>query len=225
MKRYIHSRETKDYSKFITSSKYVQGKDDELLFDDVIRVDIEVKIPSNLGVSDENDTLQIVKFPGIEQFKKDVLDILENEYHFDVIEDTYEGVKSKGHISNRADSISLYFDTYFDLCYAGDAIRRVGVYYEEEKSGKVYCFIHLRFSDHDLADFGDALHRKFISDNAAKYTSNRSDVTHIMKEEQIILSEREVNYYYNQAIDDLRTQLDLKILYWVKKLDLYKRNR
>lgn len=211
----------KRYRKYIQSSKYLDEHSDEILFDDRITIDIEVDIPY---VIDSSTHEQIIRFPGVEQFRQDVLDILENEYHFEVIEDMYNGKKQKGYFSNRDDSISVYFDTYLDLCNVEPVLKRIGsVNCPVPGSGKIYCFIHFRFSDHILNDEGDQLHRRFIADNADKYTSDRPDVTHVMKEECITLNERDVTLYYNEALEDLRDQIDIRMTYWARKSDRYKR--
>lgn len=206
----------KKYTRFITGSRYTENE--KLTLDDHILIDIEMHIPDSIFGS--SSTLQVF-FPGVDQFKEDVVNILENEYGFEVIEDVYNGIKQKGHFSDRPDSISIYFDTYFDLSKSADAIRRVGVSnLKAPQSGKVYCFIHFRFSDHMLADEGDAEHIRFIKENAKKYTSKRSDLVQIIPEEEIELPEKLVYRYYDKAIEYLKTDLDTRIVSWVRKADI-----
>ena len=210
----------KRYRRFISASKYVDSESLYVIFDDRIVIDIEVDVPYSI-IASTNQT--IVKFPGVDQFKQDALDILENEYKFIVIEDIHDGKLQKGYVSNRDDSISVYFDTYFDFSNAQDVLKRMNVgSVNIPEKGQIYCFIHLRFSDHALSDDGDSLHRKFIAENADKYTRNNPNITHVIKEDNIYLREEEVQLYYDEALEDLRDQLDSRILYWIKKVDRFK---
>ena len=101
------------YSKFITASISNSYLADDILFDDVIRVDIEFDFDCIRNYIQSSH--QFDKFPGKEQFRQDVINLLEEKYFFDVIEDNYDGKLQKGHFSNREDSISLYIDAYLDL--------------------------------------------------------------------------------------------------------------
>ena len=207
--------------RFIRNSKYLDETTDEILFDDSILVDIEIDIPLDIEAASRHE--QIVRFPGLDQFKQDVINVLENEYHFEVIEDVYDGVRQKGYTSDREGSLSLYFDTYFDLANCAGPAERMKSSLPVPEKGKIYCFIHLRFSDHVLIDSGDVGHRKFVADNAKKYTANRPDVTHVVEEDFVDLSEEDLAYYYDEAIADLREQLDVRILYWMRKAERFKR--
>ncbi len=210
----------KRYKRFISASKYIDSESHDVIFDDRIVIDIEIDAPRSI-ITSSNQI--IVKFPGVDQFKQDALDILENEYKFIVIEDIYDGKLQKGYISNKDDSISVYFDTYFDFSNAQHVLRRMNVRsVNVPEKGQVYCFIHMRFSDHVLNDDGDSLHRKFIAENADKYTRNNPNITHVIKEDNIYLREEEVQLYYDEALEDLRDQLDSRILYWIKKVDRFK---
>lgn len=216
MKRFI-----KAHRRYITNSKYLRN-DDSILFDDVISVDLEIDLPELIVAA--NQSKSIIIFPGVDKFREDVVRMLENEYKFEVIEDVHNGKRQKGYSSNRRGSISLYFDTYFDLSNVDYGLQRLGVSnYTKPDPKKVYCFIHLRFSDHDLNDEGDLAHRRFVADNVKKYTANRPDITHIMKEEVLTVSEEAIQRYYDEALDDLRSQIETRMLYWVRKLELYKR--
>ena len=204
--------------RYIRNSKYLTDNSD-VLFDDSILVDIDVDLSSYVMSSNNDSTL----FPGVEQFKNDVLKILEQEYKFDVIEDNYDGVLQKGYVSNRDGSASIYFDTYFDLSNAQYAIDRLGVKQPVPKDGKVFCFIHIRFSDHNLNDGGDSAHLQFVNENAKKYTENNPKVTHVIKDESIEVSERQLHRYYDAALDELKIELDSRILSWIRKADKYRR--
>lgn len=211
--------------RFIRTSKYLDEHDYTLLFDDSVFINIELDSADFTGgVIDASSDLGIYRFPGIDQFKADVLSILEREYEFEVIEDFYDGKLQKGHISNRDDSISVYFDTYFDLAKASNPISRLGITnlrVPEESKCKIACFIHIRFSDHKLNDLGDLEHRRFVKQNAEKYTQNRGDVSMVIEEENITIRPDKMQLRYNEAIEDLRTDLDFRIASWVKKAQKY----
>lgn len=204
--------------RYIRESKYL-SINSNALFDDTIVIDIDI----NSLVRDIASATAIDKFPGIEQFKQDVLNILENEYKFEVVEDTYNGKRQKGYITNREDSVSVYFDTFYDLSNADASLKRLGVSQKAPDSAQIFCFIHIRFSDHTLNDEGDSAHQKFLRENAAKYTENRKDVTHVIKEESIEIDKRSLQMYYNQALEDLRDALDVRTLYWIKKIDRFRK--
>lgn len=204
MKRYIHSNNS--------------IKRDDVLIEDKIYIDIEVNLDQYIAASQN-----IHLFPGVDQFRQDVAEILEKEYKFEVVEDIYDGVRQKGYCSNREDSESIYFDTYFDLSNGQDALDRLGVTKTKAPdSGLVYCFIHIRFSSHTLNDAGDTAHRNFIDQNEAKYLSRNHKVTHSIKEAEIEVSESDLYRYYDRAIFALKGDLDAKILSWIYKLELYK---
>lgn len=208
--------------RYVTGSKHVDEDRQEFLLDDKLVLTIPVHIPESV-LSSTSTSNQIIVFPGVSQFKSDVCDILETDYKFEVIEDVYEGKLQKGYVSNRPDSISVYFDTYFDLVNAEPAIKRLGITnLPAPESGKIFCYIRLRFSDHTLFDAGDVLHRQFIADNASKYVSQREGITHAIPEEEIVLPESVVYRYYNKAIEHLRSDLDFRIASWVKKADDYR---
>lgn len=201
------------YRKYVNSSKYLDENSDEFLFDDKILVQIDIYDLQSIASSTNFEL-----FPGKEQFRKDVISLLEDKYHFEIIEDVHDGKMQKGYFSNRANNLSLYLDTYLDLTELKNFSKD-----ERAKSisGKMFCFVHIRISDHTLADQGDVLHLDFIEDNAHKY--DRSDVTHFMKDEEIELKERDLYQYYTEAIEDLDDQIHFRIDYWVKNADRYLR--
>ena len=185
---------------------------------DKIIIDIDINLPPPyLAASTSIIAGQFAKFPGVVQFKEDVARILQNEYNFEIAD---------SHISNRKDSVSVYFDTYFDIANAKDVVRKFGIKDTNIPSeGKVFCYIHIRFSDHTLSDMGDIHHRNYLKRNADKFVKERNEVTHVLPEQEIELQEKDLHYYYNDAIDDLRTQLELKMVYWCKYIDRWQRNK
>ena len=203
--------------RFIRSSKYLDENSDEVLFDDTIVLEIDINWPGSAVTSSQD--LYDQRFPGVEKFRQDVLRMLEDEYHFEVIEDVYDGKRQKGHISNREDSISIYFDTYFDLSNAGQVLQRLGINDTDvPESGKVFCFIHLRFSDHELNDEGDVLHNRFVNNNAKKYAVQRGNIVFYVPEESIAISEKSLYRAYSNALEDLKDELDFRIAAWVRRL-------
>ena len=210
--------------RFIRSSKYLDENSDEVLFDDTIVLEIDINWPGSAVTSSQD--LYDQRFPGVEKFRQDVLQMLEDEYHFEVIEDVYDGKRQKGHISNREDSISIYFDTYFDLSNAGQVLQRLGINDTDiPESGKVFCFIHLRFSDHELNDEGDVLHSRFVNDNAKKYAVQRGNIVFYVPEESIAISEKSLYRAYSNALEDLKDELDFRIAAWVRRLHRISRRK
>jgi len=195
---------------------------DKIEFDDSVVIDIE--LPN--VVQEINSSESINKFPGKEQFLEDVLHILEDEYHFEVIEEEDEcGVVRKGHHSNRPDSISVYFDTFYDLDNAIEPMKRLGVMdLSIPQDVTVECFIHFRFSDHDLHDLSYADHRKFLADNTNKHTKDR-DVLIKVDEELVTISESVLYAAYNDALDKARDTLDGRIFDWVRQARKYDKKR
>lgn len=219
----ITRKEGHDLKRFIRTSKYLNESSNKILFDDQILVKIDVILPKCVAASRQDGIA--VYFPGTDQFRKDVAEILEREYGFEVIEDMHDGKLQKGYVSNRDDSISVYFDTYLDLCSAQRIVDK-SEYTQltcPDFPAKMFCFIHLRFSDHDIPDLGDVAHRRFIAQNAEKYTKNNPEITHVVDEDSIVLSEQDVYRYYDDAIDDLRANIETRIRYWIRKADRYKR--
>lgn len=177
---------------------------DDSLFTDYLT--IEVEVPLAPGVFSASDVVSDL-FPGRAQFAQDAKNILQSEYMFDIVNSSE---------SNRADSASIYFDTYFDLNNALPALERVGVINKDIPQGKVHCFIHFRFSDHPLYDAGDRDHIQFVRDNAANYLSSRP-ADYVYPDESIVLSEQQLQQAYSQALEDLRDDLDIRIVGWVNR--------
>lgn len=201
--------------RYIRSNKYTNNSNKHILFDDTISITIDVDISFPISAATGSN---FHRFPGLDQFKQDVLDILQDEYNFDVIEDVYDGILQKGYITNREDGTSVYFNTYYDLANAGDSLKRLGVSTPYNlQPGLVFCFIHLRFSDHPLNDAGDKLHRAFIAKTTEKYMNQRPDIPedHKFTDEEILVDERTMQLYYNEAIDRLKNSLDSRIIGWV----------
>ena len=206
--------------RFIRSNKYLDD-DSDILFDDTIVVDIDIELPYYL-ISAATNQLKS-KYPGLEQFKEDVLNILENEYHFEVIEDVYDGTLQKGHVTNRKNGTSIYFDTYFDLSNAQPSLDRIKSSLKAPDSGLIYCFIHIRFSDHPDRAGGDAAHRKFVKKNAARYKDKNPDVTFALEDEAFEIPKELLANYYEEAIDDLKSQLDARMVHWIHKANQYRK--
>lgn len=187
---------------------------------DKITIDVNVPFTEEFYQVSANTILaSFVNYPGDEQFKRDVVDILENDFGFEVIEDNYNGKLQKGYKSNRADSLSFYFDTYFDF---DKAIESEVVDIDVPKGTKIYCFIHIRFSDHTLPDAGDVSHRRFLRDNVNKYASKKQGITHYVDEGEVEIEEHFIYRYYDKAIDLLKTAIKSKLPYWAKVAEAYK---
>lgn len=209
--------------RYIRTNKYLT-EDCRAVFDDTIKIDIDVDLRWLIAAA----TNSFKRFPGISQFKEDVLNILEAEYNFEVIEDIYDGTKQKGYITNRQDSCSVYFDTFYDISNAYEPMKRLGI--QDPKitgKGQIFCFIHIRFSDHMLNDDADINHNTFLKQNSEKYTHQKSNIALVINQEDVILNERNMQYFYDEALDELRDALDTRISYWAraigKKIELNER--
>ena len=206
--------------RYIRSSKYITS---DILFDSTITVDVEVKLPISKAVTSASDTT-FELFPGIEKFREDVANILENEYKFEVIREADYNMQ-RGYVTNRPEelSASVYFNCYYDLSNAQIALNNSGIKLQKAPDpDKIFCFIHIRFSEHELNDTGDLAHKNFIKENAEKYISNNPQVTHSIPDESIVVSEKMLYRYYREALDDLKDKIDATVIYWVKAADRYK---
>lgn len=187
---------------------------ENILFEDQIIIDIDIDITDMIAASYS----PISKFPGVDNFRKEVLSILENDYHFDVIASEHNGILQKGYCSNRDQSASIYFDTYYDLNNAEEPISRLGATITTPISGNVYCFIHFRISDHYPNDANSIEHRQFLHDTIQKHVANRSDVSDAY-EADIVIDEYTMQLHYDEALDELRDMLDAHILGWVRRAE------
>ena len=193
--------------RYLRANKYTLNSD--IIFSDSIQIHVDIDTDKQIYALNS-----IQRFPGKDQFRQDAIDILES-FGFDIITDVYDGKMQKGHFSNREDSISLYFDTYYDLHNAKDHISIADVSKLEipEKS-KVYCFVHIRISDHILNDEGDIEHREYIDKINSKYVDANPEVNHTI-EDEIELNEYNVHLAYDQALDDLEYLLQYKLVSWL----------
>ena len=196
--------------RYLRANKYINQSN--ILFYDKIVIDIEIELNDVISASSK-----IVRFPGLDQFRQDAIDILES-FGFEVITDVYDGKMQKGHFSNRPDSISLYFDTYYDLHNAKDHIHISDTSkLEIPEKGKVYCFIHIRISDHTLNDMGDVAHMNYLNENAKKYLKANPKATHFIEEAEIELDETNLYFAYDAALQDLEDDLEFKLLTWLRR--------
>ena len=188
----------------------------EVLFEDEIVINIDIDL-TNIAATSYSS---ISRFPGTDAFRQRVLKILEDEYGFDVVQSEHDGVLQKGYCSNRDGSVSIYFDTYFDLAKAAEPASRLGATIPDLPTGTVYCFIHFRISDHYLHDSEDVAHRQFINNLKQQYTLHRTDVVDSY-EEDIVIDEYTMQLHYDEAIEELKIALDTRILGWVRRAERF----
>ena len=195
----------------------------QTITDTAIRFTQEVEFDVDLPIIPEHylqSASNLTPFPGREQFLKDAVNILENEFKFDIIEDKYNDSSDlqKGYTSDRDNSNSIYIDSYYDLKhaeYALDYIHTTDKYVPQNV--KVRCFIHFRFSDHKLENVGYQDHNKFLDQNAEKYTKGKNiDDKFIVKEFDETFLETELYQYYEDALDTLRGDVASQIYSWVR---------
>lgn len=193
---------------------------DDVVLRDKLVLDFDISIPQPVDGSVVFGSFN--RFPGVEVFRQDVLNILENEFGFEVAEKLEKGKKQKGYVSNRQDSWSVYFDTYLDFSKAASKLdKALLTNLKIPEEGVIYCFIHLRFSDHELNNDGDALHRQFKRENRNKHIEQNPKVTNYVDEEEFIIEPEKLNREYDEALNILRAALESKIIYWIKVTPKY----
>lgn len=196
--------------------KYIRNAQElgeDIIIRDSIILDIEIPY---VVASATRGWADNTKFPGEEQFRKDVLHILEDDYLFDVAEDDYNGILQKGWTSDRDDSDSIYFNTFYNLQNAADALKRADYHIDASNvSGKVYCYILFRVSDHQLDSQFSEEHKDSYQANLKKHTSNRDDIL-FHRDDTIYLDEAALQQHYQDALDELKYELDGRISAWVR---------
>lgn len=190
---------------YIRSAEEINEPD--VLFEDYILIDVDASDIRRICAAES-----LVRFPGPDAFREDVAKILSNEYKFDVIR---EADGKLGYISDREDSESVYFNTYYDLSNADPVLKRVGTSKEAPKSGKVICFIHFRFSGHTHIDVSDVAHNTFLDDNLEKHTKDHPEINFKVKEELIAIPKRTLLLQYDKVKEFVEGELDARILGWV----------
>lgn len=222
MKRWIHAKEDPHVDTSLLQSQISDIRNNCFLSDD-IGIDIDISgIIADVTASDEVDW-----FPGMDKFKSDVLDILENKYQFEVLEDDYCGVAEKGWISDRDNPTSprfnpdagaaIYFNTFYDLANARDVHSRRGITFNlPDLSATVYCFVHFRFAEHSHNDDGDIEHNNFLTTNMNKHINKKPNVDVVIREEDIYVKESLLNQRYRKALKELEDQLDAAIVKWTR---------
>ena len=180
------------WKKYKKWSRYTDGMN--LLVEDFSRVNTDVQIPAYIGLCSVSRE-QI--FPGVDVFKAEALSVLENEFHFQVVEDLYAGRKQKGYIEDRDYSVHVEFDAYYDLRNSEEVIRSWGVEnLSIPETRTVYCHFCISFFDDVLYKHG--------AGNDSKDAGTEM---------------QELNMHYDEAIDDFRLELEFKILSWVRKAE------
>lgn len=182
--------------------------------EDEIIIDIEISVKDLIDAASSFTTRY--KFPGVDKFKEDVIRILEDEFGFVIIKERYRGKPSKGRISNRKNSVSLYFNTLYDLSNNStvlSAAKQLNATLPIESA--VNCFVHFRFSDHALHDASDAKHLNYLKRNREAATEGRNDIVRYIDEESILVRPKLLANYYDKALNKLRLRLSSRIDEWV----------
>lgn len=188
----------------------------ELGADVIHRASIIIDIDVPYTIAAATKWTDYTRFPGAEQFRLDVLDMLVNEFKFDVMGDNYNGVTQKGWMSKHQDSDSIYFNTFYDLRNTEELFQNKNYGIDPANvSGKVFCYILFRFSDHDVDSRFDLGHRNFYEANKQNHADSRNDVL-LHRDENIIIDEAALQQHYKDALDDLRYELENRIAGWVR---------
>ena len=182
---------------------------------DSIVVDFYIDLPKVIESATSYNSV-FSYFPGVEQLRIDIAEMLQDEYQFEVLTETANGKEQQGHCSNREDSISLYFNTFYNLNNAEPIFKKLGISsFTIPQDGIVKCFIHLRISDHPLNDYSDVEHREYVK---KVVNENASDLPreNIFPDEDIRLNQSLIYRYYEQALEELRDDIELRIVGWCK---------
>ena len=186
------------------------------LLEDSIIIDIEVDVADLIEAAANFNTRY--KFPGVEKFKEDVIDILENEFRFSIVPDSNRNKLVKGHISNRKNSMSLYFNTIYNLADAQPIIDSQGIPNLKAPTSAPYiaCFVHFRFSDHRLNPATHLKNLNYLKRNDDNVVNQHSEIQMTVPEENIVVDRNLLRNYYNKALKSLKIQLSTRVVGWVR---------
>ena len=159
------------------------------------------------------------EFPGVDEFRKCALAILQDEYKFDVKYDNYNGVRQQGWISNEDGSDSIYFNAIFDMHKAADMMQRVDSRLTPDiLQGKVYCYIMLRVSQHKVNTRFKPGHINFFEANKQKHTKSIKDklLDPVGTDEDVYIDEVTLYRKFQEGLDQLRDRIEGNIYSWAQ---------
>lgn len=202
MKRWIHSS--------------VDLFDDNVFLEDTIELTIDVHLDSIIeGSKDYN--LRFDKWTTVDDFRKEVVELLIKKYKFNVMTETINGKQQKGWTTNRNGSPSIYINSFYNLANAKKIAKELGLPLGQlQGATSVKCFIHLSVSDHTHYDDGDVAHQNFIEDNANSHTARVNDIAMYLPDEHIKISEQ-IYQDYKAGFIELEAELRLHIQNWIVK--------
>lgn len=176
---------------------------------------IELEIDLSEIISAASYSYRFNKFTTVDNFRKEVAEMLIKKYKFDVLTETIDGKQQKGWCTNSGDSISVYMNTFYNLVNAKKIAKEYSVNFSKlSKRTQVKCFIHLSVSDHTHANYGDVGHLNFVNKNLADHTAGVEDIEQIHKDERIEIP-KSIRINYTQGLKDLEYEIERRIVDWV----------
>ena len=195
--------------------RYIKAvTENEIFLEDTIEIVIDI----DQGITSAKDyKLRFDKFTTLDNLRKEIAELLIKKYKFNVLTENIGGKQQKGWITNRKDSDSIYFNTFYDLKNAKWIASELSIPFNKiGDRTKVKCFIHLSFSGHNHPDLGDMEHRRFLEKNLNEHTEGIDDIDNIIKEDRIKMPESIV-YAYEKGISELEEQLKQHISAWINQ--------
>lgn len=196
--------------------RYIKAvTDDEIFLEDTIEIVISI---DQTITSAKDYNLRFDKYTTLDNLRKEIAELLTKKYKFNVVTEDIDGSKQKGWITNREDSNSIYFNTFYDLKNAKWIASEFSIPFDKVRTAtKVKCFIHLSFSDHNHSDLGDPEHKRFIEHNFEEHTTD--DVNLIIKEDRVEMPNSIITAY-EEGIIELEYNLKQHIGDWVRRYNL-----
>lgn len=195
--------------------RYIRAvTDDEIFLEDTIEIVIDI----DQDITSAKDyKLRFDEFTTLDNLRKEIAELLIKKYKFNVLTENIDGKQQKGWVTNRKDSNSIYFNTFYDLKNAKWIASELSIPFSKiSDRTKVKCFIHLSFSSHNHPDLGDVQHNRFLAKNLDRHTEGVNDIDNIIKEDRIEMLESIV-YAYEKGINELEEQLKQHISIWINQ--------
>lgn len=187
----------------------------EFFLKDSIEIDIDIYPDDEVEAAKEHK-YKFDHFPDVDNFRKELSELLSKKYRFKIMTEDIDGHMQKGWISNRNNSISVYFNTIYDLMNGKQIAKESGINFDKiRESANVLCFIHIRISDHIHPDEGYSDHRKFMHDNIETHVSNKDNYAMIIKQEDITIHNNQGEY--SDMLQSIEYDIQDRIKGWIRR--------
>lgn len=203
MKRWIHA-----------------NTDSKVIFEDVLNIQVEMDL-------DVFNYIQSAINPdgvyNLEAYREEVADILENEFGFEIMKETVNGKLQRGKCTNRPhpsrsgspkpnESISIYFNTFYDLINSDQIAEEFGMS-KKVVPHRVNCSIFLVISDHGHSDVGYSDHNEYVREQRNNRRNENISIDVEILEDNIIISES-IYRDYEKGLQEIRESIKAKIREW-----------